>query len=380
MIAAFWGAQVCAQSHVPSDSTLDEVLVRAYSVLKAGLPEAQSLFEKASKLDPSNVLVHKQLGYIYRDHDRTDLAVREFMIADSLQPSDTTKMQIAYWLRLIGRNEESDQYFQRLMASGSPDVRQQAANEYSNRASTPASWYTRIYAAPYYDSRWETWFYSALLQEGHYVDNSHVLSLYGFVSVSGDARSSGGLAPVIFSDNAVVTGLGVKAEPFTGFQASVQEGLSVDLIKRTDQSSTRGDFRAVAVYGNGIYPSYTYHPDVQFPFAPLLDFYSSLGYYSRYSNTIGYLQGRAGIRTVEVSRAIMDAYVSLGVVRDGNKEYYNNLVEGSVGVRISPNIFWGLYLAGEFHRGSYWDVGGTARPYDQFYSSFRFFIILDKTF
>lgn len=368
------------QTQVPADTTLDEILVRAYSVLKAGLPEAQSLFEKAVIMDPANVLIRKQLAYIYRDKGRTDLAVRQFMIADTLEPSDTTKLQIAYWLRLINRQKESDQYFQQLKTSSSPDIRAQVLNELASRASSPSTWYTRIYAAPYYDSRWETWFYQGVIQEGYYLDRGHVLSMYGFASVSGDARSTGGLAPAIFSDNAFITGLGMKAELFAGFQASVQEGVAIDIVKQADKSSLRGDFRAIAVYGDGIYPSFTYHSDIEFPFSPLLDFYSSVGYYSRYSNTIGYLQGRAGVRALEVSHAILDAYVSLGAVRDGNKEYYNNLVEGSVGARVSPNIFWGLYLAGEFHRGSYWDVGAIPRPYDQYYSAFRFFVILDKTF
>ena len=47
---------------------------------------------------------------------------------------------------------------------------------------------------------------------------------------SGDARSSGGQAPVIFSDNSLIFGLGLRAHPFTGFAVSVQEGLAVDLI------------------------------------------------------------------------------------------------------------------------------------------------------
>jgi hypothetical protein len=197
---------------------------------------------------------------------------------------------------------------------------------------------------------------------------------------SGDARSSGGLAPVIFSDNALITGIGLKASPFTGFQVTIQEGLSVDLIERGGRASTRGDFRAVALYGNGYYAAYSRHTDLRFPCSPFADLYSSLGYYSRYTNTIGYVQARAGVRPLEVNRTVVDLYLRGGMVRDSEKEFYNNILEGALGVRLTPNVTWGLYLLGEFQRGYYWEVGGPAPPYDRYFDGFRLFLILDRTF
>jgi hypothetical protein len=35
---------------------------------------------------------------------------------------------------------------------------------------------------------------------------------------------------------------------------------------------------------------------------------------------------------------------------------------------------------GEFHRGTYWEVSPAPIPYDSYYSSFRLFLIYDKTF
>ncbi|HMD14924.1 MAG TPA: hypothetical protein VKI62_09880, partial [Bacteroidota bacterium] len=85
-------------------------------------------------------------------------------------------------------------------------------------------------------------------------------------------------------------------------------------------------------------------------------------------------------RPVEVSRTVVDAYIIGGLVRDTKLEYYNNLLEGGAGVRITPNINWGLYLTAEYHRGYYWNAGGSPLPYDRYYNSFRFFIIVDKIF
>jgi hypothetical protein len=73
-------------------------------------------------------------------------------------------------------------------------------------------------------------------------------------------------------------------------------------------------------------------------------------------------------------------YLKGGLVRDTEKEYYNNQLEGAIGLQVIPDIRWGLYLIGEFHRGYYWKDGTILNPYDNYYNSFRFFIIYDRTF
>jgi hypothetical protein len=114
--------------------------------------------------------------------------------------------------------------------------------------------------------------------------------------------------------------------------------------------------------------------------SPLLDVYSSFGYYSRYNNNIGYLQGRAGGRLLEISYSAFDVYLKGGLAIDTKKEFYNNLCEGGIGFRLMPNVNWGLYIIGEYQRGLYWDVGDNANPYDKYYNSFRLFIVFDRMF
>jgi hypothetical protein len=375
-------AAVPARGQSVRDTTLAEVLSRAYSMLKVNSPDAARLFEQALRIDPNNLLVRRQLGYLYQSQGRNDLAIGQFVAADTLSPSDTMKMQIAYCLKALKWGAEADAYFQTLTSSPNEDIRHRATDELdaSSPSASLSSWYTRLYATLYYDTRWETSFYQAFLQQGYWLSRDKILSAFGYVMASGDARSSGGLAPAIFSDNALTFGVGLKAAPFTGFQASLQEGLSVDLIDRGQRASTRGDFRAVAAYGNGVYAASTRHGDVQFPFTPFADLFSSVGYYSRYTNTIGYLQARAGLRPFEIDRTVLDLYVKGGMVRDSEKEYYNNILEGAVGARFTPNVTWGVYLLAEFQRGYYWDVGGPVPPYDRYFNALRCFLILDRTF
>jgi tetratricopeptide (TPR) repeat protein len=364
-----------------TDSSLATILARAYSMLQVNSPDAEILFEKATAMDPSNVSVRKQLGYIYNSNKKYDMALQQYTIADSLSPSDTTKLNMAHALVLLNRKKEAKSIVRQLQKSSSPDIRNRVASQFPESfLSSPSVWWTRIYLAPYYDTRWKTSFYYANLQQGYYLTDDRIFSAYSFLSMSGDVRSKGGLSPVIFSDNAVIVGIGLNTKPFTGFQFNLQQGVAFDLIKRRTRASVMGDFRAVAIYGNGIYPSFSLHNDMQFPLSFLADVYSSLGYYSRYKNCIWYLQVKTGLRMIEISNSVMDLYLKGALVRDTEKEYYNNQLEGAIGFRIIPDIRWGLYLIGEFNRGYYWNVGTTRNPYDNYYNSFRFFIIYDRTF
>ena len=118
---------------------------------------------------------------------------------------------------------------------------------------------------------------------------------------------------------------------------------------------------------------------------PFADMYSSFGYYSRYKDGIGYLQGRAGLRAVEVCHTALDAYLRGDYVFDTEKEFYNNLVEGGVGINLIPDVDWGLNFMAEYHRGTYLNVSAAAEAqraasYGQSYNSFRFYLIFEKTF
>jgi len=365
-----------------NDTALATLLSRAYALLAINSPEAPALFERAVELDSSNVLVRKQLGYLYQANGKFEEALGQFVAADRMQPSDSTKLQVAYVLSALGRSQEATELLHTLQASPYPDIRDGATNQLASSSPTGSaaeSW-TRLYAAPYYDTRWNTTFFQANFERGYSLTSDRKLGAYGTVMYSGDARSSGGQAPVIFSDNAIIFALGLRIHPLTGLTVSIQEGAAFDMIDRGSGRIVHGDFRAVAIYGWGIYAPYNYHTNLKLPARPFADLYSSFGYYSRYTDAIGYVQGRAGLRMLEAAKTAGDVYVRADFVGDTQKQFYNNQSEGSIGARIIPNVDWGLYLVGEFHRGRYWNVSDTPLPYDPYYSSFRFFLIIDRTF
>jgi tetratricopeptide (TPR) repeat protein len=388
-------ASVSAHTQVVQDSSLATILARAYSMLQVGSPDAERLFRKAESMDPSSELIRSQLGYLYHSQKRYDLALQEFRAADSLRPSDSTKLQIAYTLASLDRTDEAKGMFKELQSSPIPNLREQANVEIAAMAGSQVplgGWWNRIYAVTYYDTRWNTTFYQGDFQHGYNITEDGMLSGYGYVSISGDARSSGGLAPEIFSDNAMIVGLGIRAKPLTGLQLSIQEGVAYDLIKRNYRARANGDFRAVVVYGNGIYAPFSLHDDFRAPLLPFADMYSSVGYYSRYQNTIGYLVLRGGLRLVEVSNTVSDVYGRLNFARDATfnlsadhgliepNDFYNNINEWGVGLRIAPNIHWGFYLVGEFLRGMYSNSDLLPSAREQYYDGFRFFLLFDRTF
>ena len=366
----------------PSARTLDSLLNKGYAALHTGPSEALPFFQEAVRLDSTNLTAVRQLGFIYINLQRPEDALQCFRRVQRLAPSDTVQMQIAYLLSGLGRNAEACDMFSGLVESSDPRIRAD-----SRAASTVLSlmlceraepWWGKVYAAPYYDTRFHDFIFSLAGYAGRYMGDGRVLSLYGTASMSRDTRSAGGAVPVIYSDNYILFGGGIRVNPLAGLTADIQGGGSVDLVRRPGHATTNGDFRAVASYGAGLYPGIVTPDDWQWSFSPLAEGYASIGYYSRYTNTIGYGTGRLGVRLGEYRRSLLDAYLVVNLVADAENVFYNNIIEMGAGLRIIPDLRWGLALLAEYHRGAYWRASGSVNPYGRSYDSFRVFLVFDR--
>jgi hypothetical protein len=247
-------------------------------------------------------------------------------------------------------------------------------------------WWSHLYGAAFYDTRWKGCFIQSYAQQGYGLVPGNALSVYGIGWLTADTRSTGaGPAPVIISDNVLVVGAGLRYRPLQGFWIDVQEGIAIDLIDRNGVSGTRGDFRAVATAGTGIYPEFLVHDGLKSPMSLLADFFISAGYYSRYKNGIGYAQGRLGVRAAEISRAFMDIYLRADAALDTEGKFYNNLFEIGPGLRMTPDPEWGLFFMVEYHHGIYADYTSAMTAereafYPSTYNTVRFLIVLDREF
>lgn len=252
--------------------------------------------------------------------------------------------------------------------------------------STASRWWTRLYGAGFYDTRWNGWFLQSYLQQGYDLVPDRRLSFYGIAWLTGDSRSSGaGPAPAIISDNLLLLGAGLRYRPVRWLWFDAQQGVAFDLVERNGAKATRGDFRFSATGGAGIYPDFLVHDHLASPLTPMADFFLSSGYYSRYKNVITYAQGRLGVRVTEVSRSFMDVYLRGDVAFDSEGAFYNNLLEIGPGLRFTPNPDWGLFLLVEYRRGYYADYTDAMKQvraafYPAQYDAVRFFLVLDREF
>jgi tetratricopeptide (TPR) repeat protein len=384
-----------AMAQVSADS-LAILLNEAYAIMQTNPDRSEQLFEQALKISPNDLALHRQLGYLYSEHNKSEQALIEFKHAEAIQPSDTIKLQMAFILVSLGREDEAVTALRELSGSRDENIKKSADAQLATISSPvdevspkPSNWYSRIYAAPYSDTRWNTIFYNLDAEHGYYFDRNKMFFSYGFLSFSTDSKSKFGEVPLIFSDNAVIGGVGLGVKPLTGLELRSQFGIAYDLVQQdSGVARWREDFRALVIYGNGIYPNFEFHDNVKMTFEPLLDVYSSVGYYSRYKNVIGYLQGRAGVRVFEWTCSAADLYVRSMYIKDTEREYYNNQIDAAVGLRILPVYNWDLYIMAEYYRGLYIDK--LPNHYDanleqivdgeKYFGGFRFFIIYDHIF
>jgi hypothetical protein len=398
----------CGSLAFAQDTSVTSLLNRAYAMIGTDRAGALRLFEEVKRLDPGNVQVRRQLGYLYEGQQENNLALDEFYASEGIQPSDTVKLQIAYLLMKLQRGEECKKICHGLMTSPDPYIAGRAAEMYATFAPPPAegqpaappppvapvvvvdqnasrNW-TRVYADPYYDTRWDSWFLHGDFWLGYDLTDKRDLSVYGIMSIAKDTRSTSGAAPVIISDNTLILAGGVRyLPPVKGLSLYAQEGVAFSLVHSSAYDDAANDFRTFAVYGYGIYPSYTYHDDLQWKFDPLFDLYSSLGYYQRYKNGIGYLQLRGGGRVAEMKQSVADVFLRANFAFDTQRDFYNNIFEGGAGLRITPNVDWDLHLEFDYFRGTYLNFTDEMQKerealYDQYYSSFRIFVIYEHTF
>ncbi|MDH3252564.1 MAG: tetratricopeptide repeat protein, partial [Ignavibacteria bacterium] len=364
------------------EASVSQLLAHGYEILDSNPTAAIPFFEQAVRTDSTHLLARRQLASLYITSGRTTEALKELRAANHLHYSDTTALQIAYLLNLLEENQEAYDMFAQLRTSNDPAIREKAiaAGEVLSPMLCAEShpWWTRVYAAPYYDSRFSNSIFAGALHGGHYQTSDRLLSLFGTVALTRDTRSSGGAVPEIFSDNYFLLGVGVRVEPVRNFITDIQAGMVFDLVERPGKASTNGDIRIVSSYGAGWYPSVATAPELAFSFLPFADFYSAVGYYSRYSNVIGYGHGRGGARIATSGPASLDVYLRADLSGDTDRAFYNNIAELSVGARVIPDYRWGLSILLEQHRGTYWGSSTTARPYERYYSSFRIFLVLDK--
>lgn len=384
IVGLIWAPRVYTQDGGDRERSYHAALARGYEAVSKGSADAVRIFENIVREYPVSVIPRRQLGSLYIGAGRADDALSQFIAADSLLPSDTTKLQIGYLYSSLRRYDDARATFGRLEGSPDPDIRERSSTASAmigwmmSEGSYP--WWGRVCGDPYYDGRFDNSVFRFWVMGGVYLTESKSVSAYGVGLFTRDTRSSGGAVPVIYSDSYSLIGGGVRIQPFPGGRIEIQMGAAISLIDQQREGGVRGDVRGLASYGWGLYPDPASPDKPHVRLRPFVEAMAMGGYYSRYKNVIGFGHAKAGARVLEWRRAYGEVYLRGDFVADSRREFFNNIVEGSVGVRIVPDFGVGVQVLAEYHRGLYWDSGLRTSPYDRWYSSGRLILVLDQPF
>ena len=107
------------------------------------------------------------------------------------------------------------------------------------------------------------------------------------------------------------------------------------------------------------------------------EIYSDISYYrSQRNNIIGYLHTKCGLHIFRVWKSVIDAYGVFYVMKDSNRDFWNNKAELGPGIAIQPIPGLDLKFVVEYLFGSYYGIEGIdPNPYPQQYQDRRYGIL-----
>lgn len=379
--------QVASQDFSQKDERYRQ-LEQAYKLInEKRYAEAAPILETLKRAEPNNVQLRKQLGYIYIQLGRPRDAITEFVNVERLMPGDDEiTLQLAYLYDAKGSRSQAKTEFTKALASSNPEVRAKAQQALANLSSAGTrQYFTEIYAAPFYQSRFGNFIAPVDVRNGIILEPKRNFALYSSFRFSRDSRSSGGTAPQIFSDNTVVSAVGVRLRPFAHNNLTLytEAGISFPLMRSGSaiNGKKRGDFRAGAFYADQWGEQDAKPAKLSAPLTLHGDLYLDATFYSRFrNNVIAYAQLRESVRVFALKETSVDAYGRAALVKDTGRDFFNNLGEGGLGIRFTPFRPLGLSLSAEYVRGFYFGIerAGEPNPYRAQYNDFRVSLLFGK--
>ena len=160
----------------------------------------------------------------------------------------------------------------------------------------------------------------------------------------GSARGGGPPTPLVLSDNYGLVSAGLQYTNQSGLRLFAQGGKSFTVGPIAAQPSG-GDVRAGAQLYREWGPTAQRNRDYG-------NFYGSATYYSRYSDSVTYLQAETA-RNIGTFAHPIEPFARGVLTLDTRRFYYSNLIELTVGVRVHPLGTRGPILAIEAVKGAY---------------------------
>ncbi len=273
--------------------------------------------------------------------------------AVELKPDEMkTRLQLAYTWNALGNNTEAIAEFRVVARSNDPELAGPARKALRNLGVPQAGdRYSEIALDSTYMDRGQNLLTTVTAKTG--VSLNETLSAYFGLRVTRDSRSSEGINPIIFSDNAITLALGLRYRPIgSSWGLFAEQGLAYRLVKPASDSRFVNDTRLVAWWNERFGA-----PSTQTGL--FLDVYADAGFYSRYENNgIGFARVRGGQRWQGPAGAI-DLYGVAKLTGDTRGVYYNRQITGGLGLVWRPPAS-STSLRLEWLEGYYYGSGSSA--------------------
>jgi tetratricopeptide (TPR) repeat protein len=343
-------------------------------------PEVSKNARKALEdLRAAQLLSRKQKGYDLLAANRTYDAVSAFESIHADDPSDmNVTLQLGYLYAAARKTGEAKAMFTEADNDADPKIALQASAGLEEVRRDDKVWFASVYAAPFYQSRFSNEINPLNAKIG--LTPSPYFQPYIGLRFSRDVRSQAGELPQIFSDNSAVISIGVQsALGKTGVVVYAEAGTAVHLISERPRAAS--DYRVGIVWsrpwGAGLFAADNLGRTVSLTGSA----YADAGYYTRYNHDfIGNVQLREGIN-LPIFRALpMQLFAATNLIRDSNRNFYNNVVEVGPVLRVAPlRHLPSLTFEAQYLRGFY-TAHDPTNPYGSRYGDFRVLLIWSRTF
>lgn len=193
-----------------------------------------------------------------------------------------------------------------------------------------------------------------------------------------DTASNGGTLPQIFSDNALLSGVGVAFQTHESplFLNAEVNAAYLFYGSRNGTAAVVPDARVVA----GYYKLWRASRDSSIGDRFSFEANGSVGFYSRYKHDgIVYLQPREMVDLTHEGSLRLRPFLQQTVALDTNRQFYNNIFELIPGFEVSNTNWQGFSFRAQYVRGFYLpSANSSANPYGSGYSDFRFRLLFQK--
>lgn len=182
-----------------------------------------------------------------------------------------------------------------------------------------------------------------------------------------------------FWNNRAETGIGLRIKLFKKvFVAPYVELIKGYYMNIPDkypqpQEEKYEDMRTGLLFWYGWDNYFSYSSLISYPFKFWGEIYSDMSYYrNQRKNVIGYWHIRTGFHVMQLWKSCIDIYGVSYIMKDTNKDFWNNKAEMGPGIRIQPVAGLDLTFFVEYVFGTYFGLEGLdSNPYSQEYTDRR---------